>query len=252
MTNKYSKAACSNMPGQKLADGGTVGLWERLKAGNIDKEGSEANMRWGSGSKSAAAAEAAPAPAAPAAAPAVSDAPDESPAESARLSRQNDDSGDNYGNEDRRTAPAPAPATPKRRTASAPAKSKTAAGDASPSAAPSPAAYSNEGRRTVSPSPAPAKKGFYASASDNDPNKGMLDRAGAKIKELFSRSASDTNDANYFTPKRTVKADSNFVNGGLIGANTVNTVTPVSSDQAPNSAWSENARGGGRASYGKK
>ena len=249
MTNKYSKAACATMPGQSLADGGTVGLWERLKAGNIDKEGSEANMRWGSGSKAAAAPEPTPAPA-PAPAPAVSDAPDESPAEKARLSRQNDDSGDNYGNEDRRTAqaPAPSPATPKRRTASAPAKSKTTAADASPSAAPSPE-YSNENRRTASPSPAPAKKGFYASASDNDPNKGMLDRAGEKIKALLSRSANDTNDANYFTPKRTVKAESNFVNGGLIGAGTANAVTKT---ELSNPSRVDSALGGGRAHYGKK
>ena len=245
MTNKYSKAACATMPGQSLADGGTVGLWERLKAGNIDKEGSDANKRWGSGSKAEAAADApAPAPAPREAEPASAPASPPSKADT-----EYSDYGDAApSSQTTKSTAAPEPATPKRRTASAPAKSKTTAADASPSAAPSPE-YSNENRRTASPSPAPAKKGFYASASDTDPNKGMLDRAGEKIKALLSRSASDTNDANYFTPKRTVKADSNFVNGGLIGAGTANAVTKT---ELSNPSRVDSALGGGRAHYGKK
>lgn len=92
--SNYSKSCAS--PVKKMADGGSVGLWERLKAGNIDQPGSEANRRWGSGSKAAA-------PAAPAAAPSIPDAeprkavgsmqgldttPDQSAAETARLGRK--------------------------------------------------------------------------------------------------------------------------------------------------------------------
>lgn len=97
----------STAPAKGMADGGSVGFWERLKAGNIDDPRSEAYRRWGEGSHSRAngpeyepAATPAPAPAAPVATsspvsdnrdrvPAIQDAaPDESDAETARLKRQ--------------------------------------------------------------------------------------------------------------------------------------------------------------------
>lgn len=54
MANRDYGKNCSTAV-KKMADGGSVGesvgFWERIKAGNIDAEGSEANMRWGSGAK---------------------------------------------------------------------------------------------------------------------------------------------------------------------------------------------------------
>ena len=251
MTTNYSKAACAGMT-QKLADGGTVGLWERLKAGNIDKEGSEANMRWGSGSKAAAAAPSdAPAPAPSTREVEPASAPANPPSKADTEFSDYGDAAPSSQTTKSTAEPAPAPA-PKRRTASAPAKSKTAADDASPSAAPS-KARGNDSRRDVAPAQG-AK--YQASANDGDqaepkpysasnpfvPGKSMFEKVGDTFRS-FDQSMGQSPRSGH------TKA---FVNGGLIGANTANTVTPVSSAQSPNSAWSENARGGGRANYGKK
>ena len=239
MTTNYSKAACAGMT-QKLADGGTVGLWERLKAGNIDKEGSEANMRWGSGSKAAAAAPSdAPAPAPSTREVEPASAPANPPSKADTEFSDYGDAAPSSQTTKSTAEPAPAPA-PKRRTASAPAKSKTKAVDASPSAAPD---YGNESRRTADPAEQPKKKGFYASAADSAPDMDPHNFIG-RTKAAF--------DLSRFKASNQDRLSAGFVNGGLIGANTANTVTPVSSAQSPNSAWSENARGGGRANYGKK
>jgi len=56
MNRDYGKKL---QPTQKMAEGGSVGLLERLRAGNVDEPGSEANMRWGSGKKAMDAAVAA-------------------------------------------------------------------------------------------------------------------------------------------------------------------------------------------------
>jgi hypothetical protein len=89
----------------KMADGGSVGFFERLSAGNIDDPKSEAYKRWGAGSK---AAPAAAAPASDPMADAVSDnaaskptkseptvdAPAEDAAERGRFDQRASDIGD--------------------------------------------------------------------------------------------------------------------------------------------------------------
>lgn len=59
---KNAMADTGNKPRQYLADGGPVsgadvGLWERIKAGNIDEPGSEAYNRWGQGARNQMAAQ---------------------------------------------------------------------------------------------------------------------------------------------------------------------------------------------------
>lgn len=222
----YGKRAPKG-PTQKLADGGTVGLWERLKAGNIDKEGSEANKRWGSGSKAAST---------PAPAPAPEPAPAPAPAAAADNGSYADDDTPDYGNEGRRMKTASPEPAPKRRTASAPAKSRTAAGDASPSAAPSAPDYGNESRRSATPGAA-RSKGFYANASDNAPDMDPYNYIG-RAKSAFDLSR-----------YKVAPQVANYVDGGLVGKGTQ---TAASVPAEPFHAWSENALGGGRKSYGKK
>lgn len=245
---KYAKS--SARPAQKLADGGSVGTWERIKAGNIDDPASEAYRRWGAGSKADAPA-AAPAPA-PAPAPADTGS-DQSDAETSRLSRQ-DSTGDQtdaetsrLSRQDSQSSSVSAPRGPSkvaRKTTTKPGSNYSNEGRRS-----STSDYGNEGRRTAA-APAPQKRGIYSNAIDEQNQ--MVD----KVKSLFTRSSNDNNDSNYVANRGGKPADANYVNGGLIGnaslASPAGGANSVVKSQLFNPAHTENALGGGRKSYGKK
>jgi hypothetical protein len=137
----------------KMADGGAppasdanVGLWERLKAGNIDDPSSEAYRRWGKGKDAAAYAALEDAAATPAA-PTVPAAPGRPVAPSdAELAATNQLMGPAIGG-----APQAGPDRPTPRPAAA---TKPRLSTEAKSAKPSPrrkANYSNEGRSSLPP-----------------------------------------------------------------------------------------------------
>lgn len=216
---------------KKMADGGSVGLFDRLKAGNIDQEGSEAFNRFGAGAKAArennADYDSAPQQK-------VKYAPNPAPEADASAAAAEDDAPAYRSEGDRPKSAAPAASRPAaKRTTAAPAK---AAPSTKSSDAPD---YSNESRRSA-PSAEPEKKaGFYASASESASSMDPKNYIG-KIKSMF--------DMSRFKPSDKV-ATTKYVDGGMIGANTVNSVKK-SALLDPN--FKDNALGGGRAGYGKK
>lgn len=232
MTTKYSK--CASGPAmKKMADGGSVGLFDRLKAGNIDQEGSEAFNRFGAGAKAARENNA---DYDSALQQKVKYAPNPAPEADASAAAAEDDTPAYRSEGDRPKSAAPAASRPAvKRTAAAPAKAAPATKS---SAAPD---YGNENRRTVSaPAAEPAEKAsFYSNASKNAPDMDPQNYIG-KIKSMF--------DMSRFKPSDKV-ATTKYVDGGMIGANTVNSVKK-SALLDPN--FKDNALGGGRAGYGKK
>lgn len=156
---------------RKMADGGSVGLFERLAAGNIDDPKSEAYKRWGAGSKQEAAPSApAPAPSAPVGNTAREDSAMSEANASPDSSRASEDASEST-REARRSTPASAPAKPaKPRQIVKPAPSK-----ASP--APPPAAAPKAAPIVTPAKTRPEPKadygsdsgGFYETASRHDP-----------------------------------------------------------------------------------
>ncbi len=200
--NKYSKSGCG--PTVKMVNGGSVGLLERLRAGNIDQEGSKAYNTWGAGAKDESTAETSrlSRAAAPAAEP---DMPAASPRESVgnmdgmetEPAKASYKASDNYGD---RADSAPAKPKPRRRPVATSGPSTSVAGGVAAGLAAGNAARKAD--MAAASKPAPAKKGFYASASENDPNNGI----GKKIKDFFGGSSRDS----YDVAKK-------MANGGVVG-----------------------------------
>jgi hypothetical protein len=215
---------------EKMADGGDVGLFERLRAGNIDDPKSEAYRRWGAGSKSVPDSKEAVAPA-PAPAPDPTPVKDE-PSNATDYSDSLPTSTESYQTkaEPKDSSPAPAPKPKSSKKASAPA----------PSPSPSPA-----------PSPAPASRPSFndtrdwagtQTAKDNESGRlpGGRDYSPLDaIKSIFSSGP--------VTPAR------KYVDGGMIGNVSVDSPGPgrqsFKKDALANPM--QNTQGGGPGSMGR-
>jgi len=108
-------------------------------------------------------------------------------------------------------------------------------------------AMGNESRHsTVSPAAPPPRTGMYGGDLDHP--------IASRIADLFHRSSDDKNDSNYANAASRNTANSNYVNGGLIGQ--IKTQSPGAGKQTMKkdalSNPTMNSLGGGARSYGKK
>ena len=135
----YSKKS-AGQPVQKMADGGSVGFFERLRAGNIDDTSSEAYKRWGAGSKRSAD------PDTPVEAPAPSPAPSpesNSSSDTEPVSSSETESDGNDSRFSRQSGPTPVGKSAQRKAAPKPAPNPVKRGGGSEPD------YGNEGRKSL-------------------------------------------------------------------------------------------------------
>lgn len=223
-------------PVRKMAEGGSVGFWERLRAGNIDEPGSEANMRWGSGKKAMDAAVAAeqasraPLPSAEDNMQAVrdsiaADAPKVSAVDKEKFDMANAEPAGMEALEDNdparkvmKPAAAPAPAAAKRRKAP-PAPTGGAAGGLA-----SGLKYGRDSAleaRAPSPSPAPAPRPATKTTNpDNDPVVRGAKWIGERLSG-FGKAVGDTvsgiaNSKITYKPAEGAKSIYAYKDGGMV------------------------------------
>lgn len=209
--NAYSKKSGST----KMANGGEVGLWERLKAGNVDQEGSKAYNTWGKGAVDESAAETSRL----ARAPVVKTESAAPASDEGNTPSRSDPAADAADNEAARPKAAPK-AAPKRKAAATPSKRVgTEKGRATTAAR----VGTEKGRKSTPPPAHAPKREQDMPQSERSakqferrgdyPGIDLAKKAGSAIKDWFQTAKV------YKRPSTTRGPELGMANGGVVGGN---------------------------------